>query len=160
MGRDDVAGIAPNNDAWERVLPMADSFYSNPAVEENQNPVGVGLLSLLALEQVTDISKSSRGETATIETSKLWNYEDYRTAGANLLVKRLRHLVWTEYLGEIETEQIAVFDSTILYFLNEEKHADCRYKFIGDYQESFDTAGDAKSDERPSFDIHCFEILS
>lgn len=75
--RDDGAGIAPDNDAWGRILRMADSFYSNPAVEENQNPMGVGLLSLFALELITNVSISSRGKTATIETNKLWTSEDY-----------------------------------------------------------------------------------
>ncbi len=39
--------------------------------------MGVGLLSLFALEQVTNVSISSCGETAKIETNKLWTSEDY-----------------------------------------------------------------------------------
>ncbi len=84
---DDGAGIAPDSSAWERVLRMADSFYSNAAVEENQNPMGVGLLSLFALEQATSVSISSRGKTATIETNKLWNSEDYWASWTDLITE-------------------------------------------------------------------------
>lgn len=100
--RDDGAGIAPDSNVWERVLRMADSFYPNQAVEENQNPMGVGLLSLFALEQTTSVSISSRGKTATIETNKLWNSEDYWANWTDLITDAPRFVEGFEIVIKYE----------------------------------------------------------
>ncbi len=75
--RDDGSGISPDVMSWTRVLRTADSFYSDEKVEANQKPMGVGLLSLFALDAVKSVSISSRGKCALLETNLLWESEDY-----------------------------------------------------------------------------------
>ena len=69
--RDDGSGISPETTSWARVLRMADSFYSDEKVEANQKPMGVGLLSMFALDWVKSVSISSRGKCALLETNLL-----------------------------------------------------------------------------------------
>ena len=83
--RDDGSGVAPDVESWSRILRMADSFYSNEKVEANQKPMGVGLLSLFALDKVKSVAISSRGKCATIETNLLWESEDYWANWTNLI---------------------------------------------------------------------------
>lgn len=83
--RDDGSGIAPDAAAWARVLRMADSFYQNPAVEPNQNPMGLGLLSLFALEAARKISINSNGKIARLDVERLWESGDYWASWTNLI---------------------------------------------------------------------------
>ena len=83
--RDDGPGVAPDRTSWSRILRMADSFYANEKVEANQKPMGVGLLSLFALDGVKSVSISSRGKCATIETNLLWESEDYWATWTDLI---------------------------------------------------------------------------
>lgn len=83
--RDDGSGVAPDVESWSRILRMADSFYSNEQVEANQKPMGVGLLSLFALDKVKSVAISSRGKCATIETNSLWESESYWANWTNLI---------------------------------------------------------------------------
>ena len=83
--RDDGSGIAPDAENWSRILRMADSFYSDEQVEANQKPMGVGLLSLFALDAVKSVSISSRGKRATVETNLLWESEDYWATWTDLI---------------------------------------------------------------------------
>lgn len=75
--RDDGSGVFPDTASWARILRMADSFYSDEKVEANQNPMGVGLLSLFALDAVRNVSISSRGRQVIVKTDSLWESEDY-----------------------------------------------------------------------------------
>ena len=75
--RDDGSGVAPGIENWSRILRMADSFYSDSEVEANQNPMGVGLLSLFALDSVKSVLINSRGKCATLEPNLLWESENY-----------------------------------------------------------------------------------
>ena len=83
--RDDGSGISPDATSWSHILRMADSFYRDEQVEKNQNPMGVGLLSLFALGGVKSVSISSRGKCATIETNLLWESEDYWATWTDLI---------------------------------------------------------------------------
>ena len=83
--RDDGSGVAPDRTSWSRILRMADSFYADEKVEANQKPMGVGLLSLFALDGVNSVSISSRGKCATIETNLLWESEDYWATWTDLI---------------------------------------------------------------------------
>lgn len=94
--RDDGSGIAPDKDVWARVLRMADSFYQDSEVEENQKPMGVGLLSLFALDSVKSVSINSRGKCATIETGKLWQSESYWATWTDLITDT------PEFVGSFE----------------------------------------------------------
>jgi len=75
--QDDGTGIVPEKESWARILRMADSFYKDETIENNQNPMGLGLLSLFALEAVESVRISSRGKTVLIDAKKLWEAEDY-----------------------------------------------------------------------------------
>ncbi|MGI8495415.1 MAG: ATP-binding protein [Pyrinomonadaceae bacterium] len=99
--RDDGSGISPDATSWARVLRMADSFYSDEKVESNQKPMGVGLLSLFALDAVKSVSISSRGKCATIETNLLWESEDYWAT-------------WTDLITDAP-DDIASFELTVRY---------------------------------------------
>ncbi len=83
--RDDGSGVSPDSASWARILRMADSFYSDEKVEADQNPMGVGLLSLFALDAVRSVSISSRGRRAIIETKSLWESEDYWATWTDLI---------------------------------------------------------------------------
>jgi len=83
--RDDGSGISPDIESWSLILRMADSFYADEQVETNQNPMGVGLLSLFALERVKSVSISSRGKQVTVETDLLWESESYWASWTNLI---------------------------------------------------------------------------
>ena len=83
--RDDGTGISNDAESWAKVLRMADSFYSNPTVENNQNPMGLGSLSLFALEAVTNVRISSRGKAVSIDTKKLWEAENYWATWTDLI---------------------------------------------------------------------------
>jgi len=99
--RDDGSGVAPDEESWARILRMADSFYLNSDVETNQNPMGVGLLSLFALDAVKSVSINSRGRHALIETNLLWESENY----------------WANWIDLIEKSPEAVegFELTVKY---------------------------------------------
>lgn len=75
--RDNGSGVASDIESWAKILRMADSFYKDESVESNQNPMGLGLLSLFALESVESVRLSSLSKTVLIETSKLWEAENY-----------------------------------------------------------------------------------
>jgi hypothetical protein len=83
--RDDGSGVSPDIESWSRILRMADSFYSNELVETNQKPMGIGLLSLFALDRVKSVSISSRGKFARLETNLLWESESYWANWTNLI---------------------------------------------------------------------------
>ena len=99
--RDDGSGIPPDTENWTRILRMADSFYPDEQVEANQKPMGVGLLSLFALDAVQCVSISSRGKCATIETALLWESEDYWAT-------------WTDLITDA-AEFISGFELTVKY---------------------------------------------
>ncbi|MBC7901539.1 MAG: ATP-binding protein, partial [Saprospiraceae bacterium] len=99
--RDDGSGIFPDTANWARVLRMADSFYSNEQVEANQKPMGVGLLSLFALDAVKSVSINSHGKFATVETNLLWESEDYWAT-------------WTDLIADAP-ETINGFELTVKY---------------------------------------------
>ena len=99
--RDNGSGVAPGTTSWSRILRMADSFYSDSQVETNQNPMGIGLLSLFALDAVTSVSINSNDRKVTIETDKLWKSECY---WAN----------WTDLITDT-SDSIDGFELTIKY---------------------------------------------
>lgn len=99
--RDDGSGIFSDTESWSRVLRMADSFYSNVQVEANQKPMGVGLLSLFALDAVKSVSISSLGKKATVQTDLLWESEDYWAT-------------WTDLITDAP-ETISGFELTVKY---------------------------------------------
>jgi hypothetical protein len=66
---------------------MADSFYANGQVEVNQKPMGVGLLSLFALENIVSVSINSPGKCAIIETNLLWESENYWSSWTDLITE-------------------------------------------------------------------------
>lgn len=84
--RDDGSGVSPDTTSWSRILRMADSFYSDLQVETNQKPMGIGLLSLFALDAVKSVSISSCGKRAVIETDALWESENYWASWTDLIV--------------------------------------------------------------------------
>lgn len=84
--RDDGSGVSPDAAKWSRLLRIADSFYTNEQVEANQKPMGVGLLSLFALDSVKSVSISSRGKRAIIETASLWESEDCWATWTDLIM--------------------------------------------------------------------------
>lgn len=82
---DNGSGVSPNIESWSHILRMADSFYSDEKIEANQKPMGVGLLSLFALDRIKSISINSRGKCVTVETNLLWESENYWATWTNLI---------------------------------------------------------------------------
>ena len=84
---DNGSGILSDSESWSKLLRMADSFYRNETVEKNQKPMGLGLLSLFALEAVETIRISSRRKTVLIDAKKLWEIDGYWANWTKLIEK-------------------------------------------------------------------------
>lgn len=114
---DDGSGIPSSRKAWARVLRMADSAYQNPAVESDQKPMGLGLLSLFALENVFEIKMTSGGLTVTIDTDKLWNTPDYWSSWTDLITETARVKEGFEIVASYHgPPDPAAFDQTAYQF--------------------------------------------
>lgn len=124
--RDNGLRIASDNESWAKLLRMADSFYRNKSVEENQNPMGLGLLSLLALESVKIIRLTSYDKTVLIDTKRLWEADDY----------------WATWTELIEDAPLPVDGFEIVVKYNEPETTTSHQQFAHKFEYALTTAGD------------------
>lgn len=61
---------------FHTLLRLADSGYDNPAVSD-QDPMGVGVNSLLASDRVTAVTVASGGTAVDIDTARWWSDPEY-----------------------------------------------------------------------------------
>lgn len=73
---DDGHGLAPGLDGFWTLLRIAESYYDNPTIVE-QDPMGLGIHALLAHEEVSEVTFTSGHLSLTIQTQEWWNTPVY-----------------------------------------------------------------------------------
>lgn len=74
---DDGTGLTgAGKEMFSALMRIAESSYERESVAE-QDPMGVGLFSLFALDGVKDVVLSSHGFSLAVDTDRLWNEEGY-----------------------------------------------------------------------------------
>ena len=82
--RDDGTGLTAGVAGLTTMLRVADSYFSNPTVEAQQQPMGLGFYSLLAMAGVESVLIESRaavgqgGLKLEVVTASWWNDAEYR----------------------------------------------------------------------------------
>ena len=79
---DNGHGLMPGSDleGLRKLLVLADSLYLDQKVTQNQNPMGVGLYSLIANEHISALHIQSNGLSITIDTRRWLCDHEYREA--------------------------------------------------------------------------------
>lgn len=75
---DDGHGI-PGEDGFLTLLRLGESGFENPHVQEWQDPMGLGIHSLLAHQDVQQVTFESHGLRLTIDTGWWWDDRHYYT---------------------------------------------------------------------------------
>ena len=75
---DDGTGLVGAGGAakFSSLMRIAESSYERESVQD-QDPMGVGLFSLFALEGISEVVVSSNGFSLAIDTNRLWNEDGY-----------------------------------------------------------------------------------
>jgi len=73
---DDGHGLLAGIDGFHTLLKLAESAFDNPPVVD-QDPMGVGIVSLMTHDKVEETTFSSGKLQLTIDTAKWWNDKDY-----------------------------------------------------------------------------------
>ncbi len=73
---DDGHGLLGGINGFHTLLKLAESAFDNPTVED-QDPMGVGIVSLMTHDKVEEITFSSGKLQLTVDTAKWWNDKDY-----------------------------------------------------------------------------------
>lgn len=74
---DDGTGLVGDGAAkFSSLMRIAESSYERESVQD-QDPMGVGLFSLFALEGVSEVVVLSNGFALTTDTNRLWNEDGY-----------------------------------------------------------------------------------
>ncbi len=74
--QDDGHGILNGIDGFHTLLKLAESSFDNPTIED-QDPMGIGLVSLLTHDQVNEVTFASGNLRLTIDSSRWWTDRDY-----------------------------------------------------------------------------------
>src|SRR2546430_240541 len=73
---DDGHGLIGGIDGFHTLLTLAESAFDNPTIED-QDPMGVGIVSLITHDKVEEITFSSGKLQLTVNTAKWWHAKDY-----------------------------------------------------------------------------------
>ncbi len=73
---DDGHGLLGGNDGFHTLLKLAESAFDNPTVAD-QDPMGVGIVSLMTHDKVEEITFSSGRLQLTVDAAKWWTDKDY-----------------------------------------------------------------------------------
>lgn len=82
---DDGHGLLGGTNGFWRLLRIAESYFASPEVVD-QDPMGLGINSLLAHEAVQTVMFTSNGLQLCIETSRWWNEPEYYSTWVERLV--------------------------------------------------------------------------
>ena len=74
--QDNGHGLLGGIDGFHTLLKLAESNFDNNTIED-QDPMGVGIVSLLTHDQISEVTFSSGTLELTIDTKKWWNEPDY-----------------------------------------------------------------------------------
>src|SRR5712691_12591630 len=73
---DDGHGLLGGIDGFHTLLKLAESEFDNPTIED-QDPMGVGIVSLMTHDKVEGITFSSGKLQLTVDSARWWNDKDY-----------------------------------------------------------------------------------
>ena len=73
---DDGHGLLGGIDGFHTLLKLAESGFDDPTVED-QDPMGVGIVSLMTHDKVEEITFSSGKLQLTVEAARWWSDRDY-----------------------------------------------------------------------------------
>lgn len=74
--QDNGHGLLGGIDGFHTLLKLAESNFDNNTIED-QDPMGVGIVSLLTHDQISEVTFSSGTLELTLDTKKWWNEPDY-----------------------------------------------------------------------------------
>jgi len=74
--QDDGHGLLNGIDGFHTLLKLAESHFDNETIED-QDPMGVGIVSLLTHDQITEVTFSSGCLELTIDTKLWWSEPTY-----------------------------------------------------------------------------------
>src|SRR5713101_8305698 len=74
--QDNGHGLLNGIDGFHTLLKLAESHFDNETIED-QDPMGVGIVSLLTHDQITEVTFSSRCLELNIDTKLWWSEPDY-----------------------------------------------------------------------------------
>jgi hypothetical protein len=76
--QDNGHGLLGGIDGFHKLLKLAESSFDNPTIED-QDPMGVGIVSLMTHDQVDEVTFASGTLSLTIDTKRWWdaNESDY-----------------------------------------------------------------------------------
>lgn len=104
---DDGHGLLDGIDGFHTLLKLAESAFDNPTVED-QDPMGVGIVSLMTHDKVEEITFSSGKLQLTVDAARWWSDKDYystwfeRVRKVRKAVQGLSIYVWCK--AELITE--------------------------------------------------------
>ena len=93
MADDGTGLIGGGADKFASLMRIAESSYERAEVAE-QDPMGVGLFSLFALEGISEVVLNSGGFSLAVDTNRLWNEDGYWQA-------------WRSRVSEIDSTETA-----------------------------------------------------
>ena len=73
---DDGHGLLGGINGFHTLLKLAESAFDNPTVED-QDPMGVGIVSLMTHDKVEEITFSSGKLQLTVDSARWWNDKNY-----------------------------------------------------------------------------------
>lgn len=74
--QDNGHGLLNGINGFHTLLKIAESHFDNDTIEA-QDPMGLGIVSLLTHDQITEVTFSSGSLALTIDTRKWWTDRDY-----------------------------------------------------------------------------------
>jgi hypothetical protein len=108
--QDNGHGLLNGVDGFHTLLKLADSHFDNTTIED-QDPMGLGIVSLLTHDQITEVTFSSGLLELTIDTKRWWTEPEYYSVWYQRLLTldtpitglRITALCSPELASELET---------------------------------------------------------
>jgi hypothetical protein len=123
---DNGHGLLDGIDGFHTLLKLAESNFDNDTIDD-QDPMGIGIVSLLTHDQVNEVTFSSGSLELTIDTKRWWNEPGYYSKWFERLVTRDQpitgfrifatcspELVKALHTALAAKDQISPFDTSVL----------------------------------------------
>lgn len=127
--QDDGHGILDGIEGFQTLLKLAESSFDNPTIED-QDPMGIGIASLLTHDQIEEVSFASGNLRLAIDPSRWWSEKSY-------------YSTWFE--------RIETLDEPVTRFLI---YVRCKAELIAELKKALEPK------ERSIFATNIFEIMS
>jgi len=124
--QDNGHGLLNGIDGFHTLLKLAESNFDNDTIED-QDPMGVGIVSLLTHDQINEVTFTSGSLELTIDTKRWWNepgyystwFErlvtpDHPTTGLRILATCSPKLVKAIHTTLAAKDQISPYDDKVL----------------------------------------------